>query len=334
MATRTAASSIPSSIGVALCAAAGAFGPGCRAILDAGGYETVELSADCGATLDAPLRLVQSCMLMSGCGVGAPPFELSDCIASNPQLEAGIPVSEHDLRACHDVWLVQAEGFVDAECSGKPAGWRCEADRAILCDPALHNGGRYVDCARRGGHCVELGAGSGSPVADCQLKAPNDGCDDDAGVEQCKGTVLRRCDQGRALGIDCAALSSNCESWADASACYYAPRKGCPETALAPCNGNRAQSCIDSVVYEADCQAAGLRCEAARTAQGGTRGVCLAPGCTVSDANGCRESCSEDGKVARLCVGGTRLSVHCGLVPGFRCTAAGEGVGARARCAY
>ncbi len=57
-----------------------------------------------------------------------------------------------------------------------------------------------------------------------------------------------------------------------------------------------------------DCTKAGLTCAANATFG---EAACRAPGCSLEDARDCKESCSDDGKTAIICVGGVHYPIDC-----------------------
>jgi hypothetical protein len=197
----------------------------------------------------------------------------------------------------------------------------------------LPGGGWYEDCTKRGGEC------HAGEVVGCRLDAGLSCADATAYVCDETRKLLYRCtDAGVPVGVNCAAINTACEGKDNASDCYYQPAFGCQPGEGPSCVGDTARTCIGSVAYESHCGAAGLPCVVARDRLGAAVPVCVAPGCGIQDVNACKESCSTDGKVARLCLGGAQYAVNCAVKPEFGCREyamqEGGSVVTRAMCTY
>jgi hypothetical protein len=225
---------------------------------------------------------------------------LSECIAYGlPQ--AKIP-NDCALKAtsCEEIGACFGSGFYTGQCplDAKPASF-CDGSKLVNCNDVIPP--QYLDCARVGAKCVEFDADT--PGADCVVDSP---CDepDEAG-HHCDGSKLVKCRAGRARGEDCALENSTCVQSGTEAAC--APIEVCTPEPTTCSSAEGANYCWeDGQAHGLDCASAGLECHDFPDEVGIE---CRVPGCTLAEKAACYEQCA--GPVARLCVGGARLSVDC-----------------------
>jgi hypothetical protein len=279
-----------------------AMGPGCKAIIDGGGYEVVE--EKCGATSPRPDdALVKSCVFTTSCTPFKPPWTISDCITWNLQAAFGGAVSASSATSCQEVWKNTGKGFVDAPgmCDSQPNGWHCEDNKAVYCDSSMGTKkGYYRDCDVLGGSCSKYTEGS-AEKADCQLVGK---CTEAAGAYHCDGNVLYKCVNEQRYGQNCSQIASSCSASGSVVDCYYEPSTLC-QGAIQPCVDNVAHQCTESGgLLKYSCTEAGLECKSA-----GKDGVCVPRGCAPGQLNDCKEGC--DGDVMTVCVGGQSFKLLC-----------------------
>jgi hypothetical protein len=309
-------------VGLVVCAAAA---PGCKNVIGADGYEV----SRCGEDLAPDWSVVQSCVLVSGCLPGTPPWTLSQCITDDLLVTYPGLSKMSTATTCEDVAASAGTGYLTStECSGKSKGWWCNGTRATFCDPAEHGGGYYRDCAKIGGTCAEYDK-KGSHYAGCHVRS---GCSDAADAIACTDNKVYECIASEGYGKDCSKVNAACG--AGDSDCFLVSAQGC-SGAVAACTGGVAQECANGILRQFRCSTSGLRCETGHTAGGETTGVCLAPGCTPADMNTCRESCEPGTTFANLCVGGAALRVNCASYGFNACkTVTGESGGEYVVCGY
>jgi hypothetical protein len=266
----------------------------------------------CRRTHEPTAQLVHACVLLSAC---APewlshggstvdyrpvPMTLSECIGYGVP-GAEFPSACSNAETCAEMGRCFGAGFWEETCPLDPFGGSfCQGSKLINCGELYP--AQYVDCARLGATCVELDD-ENEPGADCVVDAPCLAADD--GAYRCDGSKRVKCLAGLARGEDCAAAGADCVDGEAGATCQKIA--GCTPEPAACSADDSATFCEDNgVEYRLDCRVAGLSCSSSEDEIGFT---CRAPGCSMEEAALCYEEC--DGPIARLCVGGSRLSVDC-----------------------
>lgn len=278
---------------------------GCNKLIGLDGFEVAGTggqggsggSVQCGQALVPNDKVVRSCVLWDSCSPFVPASSISNCISLNVQ-QAFLGTScTANATTCADVELCEGYGFASTQCAGGQSGWRCDSNNtAIYCKAGQ---GYFVSCAKRGGQCTMYDSNNDSvpDTANCKVL---DQCA--AGSSACDGEIAYNCIGGTGYGAVCTNLGAHCLTQAGQANCYLASPV-CPGT-VAPCDGNVAQACDTGQLLRYDCGSVGLVCDSEAAGP-----YCVSPGCTLADAQSCKESCTNS--VAHLCYGGARFDVDC-----------------------
>jgi hypothetical protein len=265
-------------------------------------------------------QLVKACLFTVSCNPYFFEETISECIAHD-YLESttslGCLKSITSCAGFTACWGLAIAALADCPNTGPSA--TCDANnRAITCaDQAT---GVVRDCKTLGGTCTTYAdPTSGMMTADC-LVDPT--CTDTDGTDHCFGNSDYVCVGGKGYGQNCALIGSTCTTVSGSSACYFAnPACSTPGYSCTN-NGGSLQWCSDGKqAFGLNCGRAGLSCEI--DADGGT-GYCVAPGCTLSAASTCTESCGADGKTVELCIGGAPVPLDCTQYGFTKCATADD----------
>lgn len=256
---------------------------------------------------------VHACVLLSACvpdwfSYGGSTVEyqpifvtLSDCLMYGLP-GADFPSACVHAPTCEEMGRCFGLGFWQGTCPLDPDGGSfCEGSTLINCGQLYPP--QYLDCARLGATCAESEDES-KPGADCVVAASC--ATHDEALYRCEGSKRVKCQNGLARGEDCAAQGAACVESETGATCEKTA--GCTQEPAVCAADESALYCADDrTEHRLDCSDAGLSCSVVEDDEVGV--TCRAPGCSAEEAALCYEEC--DGPIARLCVGGSRLSVDC-----------------------
>jgi len=290
-------------IGFAMVAAAfagaSALLPACNVVVGAGDYK-VATGCSVAAISDKLEPTVKACAMFFGCSPFVPSVSLSTCVTFNIPKLASYYTCGFSATSCQDIFDCRGAGDAkDGDCDGTSSSVRCEGNRAVMCRPDVRSGGYYFDCDVRGGTCSTYKNGPDDEVG-CKVAS----CTGTSAEYKCSGNNLYQCIGDVGIGLNCAVSSATCTTKGAETSCFL-NKPPCGDNSIS-CEGNTLNQCDQGSLLSFDCGGIGERCEKTETDAN-----CLAPGCTLTDAQSCQETCEADGTTAILCVGGAKLRLDC-----------------------
>jgi hypothetical protein len=257
--------------------------------------------------------LVRTCLFVVSCD----PYYFTDTISAcitDDYLEASSSLTcLRTVASCADFTACWGVGLASlSDCPTAGASARCDANnRAINCNDQAN--GAVNDCRTRGGMCATyVDPTSNMMTADCLV---NPTCTETDGLDHCISNTPSGSDYicigGKGYGEDCGGIHSTCATAGGSSGCYFDnPSCQSPGYACTTIGGNSTVAwCSDAKqAFNFNCARAGLSCAVDDLA--GT-GDCVAPGCTLTDAQQCTEACGSDKKTMSICIGGASVAIDC-----------------------
>jgi hypothetical protein len=224
-----------------------------------------------------------------------------------------------NLTSCADFYACWGEENATlADCPNTGASAACDANnRAINCNDRAN--GAVRNCAKLGGTCATYTDANHNMAADCLV---NPTCSETDGADHCLGNSDYICVAGQGFGQDCSSINSTCTSVNGSGGCFFA-NPGCSTPGYSCTNGGATLAWCSEAnqAFDLSCARGGLSC--AVDQDSGT-GYCLAPGCDVTAAATCKESCGADGKTIHVCVGGAPLAIDCTQYGFTKCAEAND----------
>lgn len=292
-------------------------GVGCKAVIDAEGFEVDPAigdaggshdAAECALAADPPEDVVRSCTLLLSCAVHPETWSMSACVSRDLTSRFGLACLR-EAQECEDVWSCLGEGVETTRCAPGNTNHCDGFDDLVICD---QEGDVDLDYWR---HCPTMGA------QQCAVSANKAGCQVTTactGDLQCDGTTFFKClEGGWGVGLDCSNFGKDCDP---ELGCRFVGEGACTMTE-SWCDGPDLVTCEQGRQYRSRC-AAGLSC-----LSDGSGAECVAPGCSPADVDACEESC-KGGTALNLCVGGASHTINCSKYGLGAC----EMTGKRVRC--
>jgi hypothetical protein len=255
----------------------------------------------CSAGVSPDAQRVRSCVLWASCDPLLPSQSLSNCLDFGPPT----PCLARATSCAQVVACTGAQYETPSPCLGS-SGWECAGTRAVNCGVSRVYS---IDCAFSGGSCDVTSLDIDANAWPCSPNALPATCSDADTQTHCSGTVAYRCLGGRRYGQECTAYGGSiCVEPSPGGAYCTLPAATCSPAGNITCNGSTMTICYDSgVVGTYECSVNGGQCQLASS----TEAFCVTPGCTLGDAQACRESCDTDGVTLNLCVGGAAYRTSC-----------------------
>jgi hypothetical protein len=265
-------------------------------------------------------QLVKTCLLTISCDPYFFQENISGCITHDYLESSSSFGCLKNLTSCTDFnncW--GEENATLADCPNTGAAASCDANnRAINCNDRAS--GAVRNCAKLGGTCATYtDPNNHQMAADCLV---NPTCSETDGADHCLGNSDYICVGGQGFGQNCSSINATCTNVNGSGGCFFA-NPGCSTPGYSCTNSGATLAwCSDAnQAFDLGCARGGLSC--AVDQDSGT-GYCLAPGCDISAATSCSESCGTDGKTINVCVGGAPLAIDCTQYGFTKCAQASD----------